>query len=126
MEPIHLLDLASRKSGWLAARQATVASNIANANTPGYKAKDVAAFSDVMNTTRLSLVSTNAGHLQLDGPNAVDEARASSGAWDVSETGNSVGIEEELLKAGEVNRDYALTTNIIKSFHSMLMSVVKE
>lgn len=126
MEPIYLLDLASRKSGWLAARQATVASNIANANTPGYKAKDVAAFSEVLNTTRLSLVSTNSGHLQVDGPNAIDEARPTSGAWDVTETGNSVGVEEELLKAGEVNRDYSLTTNIIKSFHSMLMSVVKE
>ena len=125
MEPIHLLDLASRKSGWLAARQATVASNIANANTPGYKAKDIAAFSEVLDTTRLSLVSTNTGHLQADGPNAIDEARPKSGAWDITETGNSVGVEEELLKAGEVNRDYALTTNLMKSFHSMLMSVVK-
>jgi flagellar basal-body rod protein FlgB len=126
MEPIYLLDLASRKSGWLAARQATVASNISNANTPGYKAKDLAAFSEVLNTTQLSLVSTNPGHIAIGGPNGVDEARATSNAWEVTETGNSVGVEEELLKAGEVNRDYSLTTNIVKSFHAMLMSVVKE
>lgn len=126
MEPIYLLSLASRKSSWLAARQATVASNISNANTPGYKAKDLAAFSEVLNSTQLTLASTNAGHLTPDGTNAVGEAKPSSDAWDVTETGNSVGVEEELLKAGEINRDYSLTTNIVKSFHAMLMSVVKD
>ncbi len=126
MEPIYLLSLASRKSSWLAARQTTVASNIANANTPGYKAKDLAAFSEVLNKTQLNLVSTNSAHLAPNGPGPLDQAKDATGAWDVTETGNSVGLEEELLKAGQVNGEYSLTTNIVKSFHSMLMSVVKE
>ena len=126
MEPIYLLSLASRKSSWLAARQTTVASNIANANTPGYKAKDLAAFSEVLNKTQLSLASTNPSHLAPSGAGPLDEAKTATGAWDVSESGNSVGLEEELLKAGQVNSEYSLTTNIVKSFHSMLMSVVKE
>jgi flagellar basal-body rod protein FlgB len=126
MEPIYLLTLASRKSGWLAARQATVASNISNANTPGYKAKDLAAFSEVLNKTQMTLASTNAAHLTPDNPDSVDETQAATGNWEVTETGNSVGIEEELMKANSVNADYELTTNIVKSFHAMLMSVVKE
>ncbi len=126
MEPIYLLSLASRKSSWLAARQATVASNISNANTPGYRAKDLAAFSDVLNKTQLTLASTSAGHLAPNGPGPLDEAKTATGAWDVTESGNSVGLEQELLKAGEVNADYSLATSIVKSFHSMLMSVVKE
>ena len=36
MEPIHLFDLASQQARWLTVRQATVASNVSNANTPGY------------------------------------------------------------------------------------------
>ena len=126
MEPIYLLSLASRKSSWLAARQTTVASNISNADTPGYKAKDLAAFSEVLNKTQLSLVSTNSSHLAPNGAGPLDDARAATGSWEVAESGNTVGLEEELLKAGEVSRDYSLTTNIVKSFHSMLMSVVKE
>ena len=126
MEPIYLIDLASRKSGWLAARQATVASNISNANTPGYKAKDLAAFSEVLNQTHLTLASTNPAHIAPDGPDGLGDTKTATGSWDVTESGNSVGLEEELLKAGEVNRDYSMTTNIVKSFHAMLMSVVKE
>ena len=38
MEPIQLFDLAARKSAWLAARQATLAGTVANANTPGFRA----------------------------------------------------------------------------------------
>jgi len=126
MEPIYLLSLASRKSGWLAARQATVASNISNVNTPGYRAKDLAAFSEVLNKTQMSLASTNVGHITPDNPDAVDEAKSATGNWEVTETGNSVGREEEFMKANTISGDYELTTNIVKSFHTMLMSVVKE
>jgi flagellar basal-body rod protein FlgB len=126
MEPIYLLSLASRKSGWLAARQATVASNIANANTPGYKARDLAAFSEVLNKTQLTLASTNSGHIATGGPDGVGDTKTATDTWEVNESGNSVGLEEELLKAGDINSDYSLTTDIVKSFHSMLMSVVKE
>jgi flagellar basal-body rod protein FlgB len=126
MEPIYLLSLASRKSGCLAARQATVASNISNVNTPGYRAKDLAAFSEVLNKTQMTLASTNVGHITPDNPDAVDEAQSATGNWEVTETGNSVGLEEELMKANTISGDYELTTNIVKSFHAMLMSVVKE
>jgi Flagella basal body rod protein len=44
MGPIHLFDLASQQARWLSARQIAVAENIGNANTPGYKAKDVPPF----------------------------------------------------------------------------------
>ncbi len=51
-------------------------------------------------------------------------ARASSGT-DVTVSGNSVNIEEEMVKAGAVNRDYALNTNIVKAFHKMLLTSMK-
>jgi flagellar basal-body rod protein FlgB len=44
MSVIHLFDLASQQARWLSARHIAVASNIANANTPGYKAADVPPF----------------------------------------------------------------------------------
>ena len=124
MEPIQLLDLAARKSVWLAARQATLASNVANANTPGYHAKDIAPFADVLAKTQLELSSTSGAHLTLANTGAGTSEEAN--AFDVSETGNSVGVESEMIKAGEVNRDYATTTNIVKTFHAMLMASLKE
>ncbi|WP_306792290.1 flagellar basal body protein, partial [Enterobacter asburiae] len=51
MEPVNLFDLATRQSQWLAVRQSTIASNIANANTPGYTANDVEPFEKVLDRT---------------------------------------------------------------------------
>jgi flagellar basal-body rod protein FlgB len=127
MEPINLFDLASRKSAWLAARQATVAANVANVNTPGYVAKDVSAFNDVLAKTRLEMASTDVAHIGLGGSaNAGETVSASeTDNFDVTESGNSVGLEQEMIKAGDVNREFALTTNIVKSFHAMLMASLK-
>jgi flagellar basal-body rod protein FlgB len=127
MEPVYLLNLASRKTAWLAARQATIASNIANQNTPGYKAMDVAPFQDVMDKTRLDMTATNPSDLSLAATGSGGAAtRAEDGNdFDMTESGNSVGLEGEMSKASEVNREYALTTNLVKSFHSMLMAALK-
>jgi flagellar basal-body rod protein FlgB len=47
---ISLFKALSRKMAWLADRQEVLAQNIAEANTPGYKAKDIkpADFRDVL------------------------------------------------------------------------------
>ncbi len=127
MDPIGLFNLASRKTAWLAARQATVATNIANANTPGYQAKDVVSFNDVLAKTRLDVASTDTGHLQVQGAGPGEDAIAvAADDFDVTESGNTVGLEQQMIKSGEINRDYALTTNIVRSFHAMLMASLKE
>jgi flagellar basal-body rod protein FlgB len=42
--------------------------------------------------------------------------------WETSLSGNNVTLEQELMKAGEVNRAYRLNTSIAKVFHRMLMT----
>ena len=46
-------------------------------------------------------------------------------SWDITSRANDVSLEKELIKAGEVSRDYALNVNIVKSFHRMWMASVK-
>ena len=46
-------------------------------------------------------------------------------SWDVTYSGNSVSLEQEMMKAGEVARDHTLTTNLIKSIHSMMLMAAK-
>jgi flagellar basal-body rod protein FlgB len=43
----------------------------------------------------------------------------------VVHSGNSVSLEQEMLKAGDINQDYSLNTAIIKSFHRMFMTSTK-
>jgi flagellar basal-body rod protein FlgB len=126
MGVVHLFDLASQQARWLSARHIAVASNIANVNTPGYKAADVPPFESVFNDSNVTLTTTNPLHIGVDPLSA--EALAAKGEgnpWEVSHSGNSVSIEQELLKSGEVMSAFSLNRAVTKAFNQMLMTSVK-
>ncbi|SJZ81624.1 flagellar basal body rod protein FlgB [Consotaella salsifontis] len=125
MDSIYLMGIASRRADWLSNRQTVIAENVANANTPGYTSKDIKPFSDVMNTTRLEMEASSPMHLVSAGGRSVDVDETKENAWDVLHSGNSVSLEQEMLKAGEVQRDYSLNTSIVKAFNRMLLTTVK-
>lgn len=125
MAPLFLLGLAAQNASWLTARQATVAQNISNANTPGFKAKDVKPFADVLEKAQLELKATNPLHIADDRAGGFVAGLKTAEPWETTSSGNSVSLEQELIKAGEVNRGYALNTGISKAFHHMMMSSVK-
>jgi flagellar basal-body rod protein FlgB len=123
--PVYLFDLASRQAQWLAVRQSTVSGNIANANTPGFKARDVEPFADVVDKTKLKMIATSANHIGFEARQVEGTKVKKAEAWDIVESGNSVSLEQELTKSGDVSRQHSLNTSIVKSFHRMMMSTVR-
>jgi flagellar basal-body rod protein FlgB len=125
MGPVQLFELASQQARWLSARHVAVAENIANANTPGYKAADVPPFESVFDATNLKMTATNAAHIGVDplAPEAVPSKESPS--WEVTHSGNSVSLEQELLKSNEVGTANALNRAIVKVFNQMLMTSLK-
>lgn len=125
VQPVYLFDLAFQRSQWLSVRQSTVAENIVNANTPNYRARDVEPFEATLDKTALTMASTSSGHLSLrDSPvtaAAVQRARS----WDITSGQNNVSLEKELMRSGEISRDYSLGVSIVKSFHRMWMASAK-
>ncbi len=125
MNPIFLFDLASQQTRWLSIRQAKIAENVSNANTPGFKASDVAPFDEVFSDASLRMAATNSAHIGVD-PLASDAVAVKEGnAWEVTYSGNSVSLEKEMIKAGEVNRAYSLNTGVVKVFNQMLLASIK-
>ncbi|WP_214471936.1 flagellar basal body rod protein FlgB [Mesorhizobium sp. dw_380] len=125
MEPVSLFDLAAKQAQWLSVRQSAIAGNIANANTPGYTANDVEPFEKVLDRTAVSLQTTEAGHLGSAATNAGFTIKPQVDDGVVLPSKNSVVLEDQLLKAGEVRRSFELNTAIVKAFHSMMMMAVK-
>lgn len=119
--------LASRQASWLLARQAAVAQNVANANTPGYKATDLAPFEANLQPAGLQLAVTSPGHMSLGGTPAAQALADTTAEADgeTSYSGNSVSLEQEMMKAGEVARAYSLNTAIVKAFNSMVLQGAK-
>ena len=120
MQPVSLFQLASQQANWLSVRQAAVAGNIANINTPGYRAVDVQPFQDLLADGSLTVASTQPGHISFGG-SAGDFGVREDDSPVVSTSGNSVSVEEELVKAGEVRRGIELNTAVVKAFHRMVM-----
>lgn len=125
MEPVSLFDLAAKQAQWLSVRQSAVAGNIANANTPGYTANDVEPFEKVLDRTAVSLRITEPGHLGTAATNAGFSIKPQEDDGVVMPSKNTVVLEDQLLKAGEVRRSFELNTAIVKAFHSMMMMAVK-
>ncbi len=127
MQPIQLFALASRQAEWLSVRQEVVATNIANANTPEFRAKDITPFNAVLDETQVRMVRTHAGHLaesQYSQDIGVNENELNNEIG-IQESGNSVALAEELTKTGEIKRQYELSTSLVKSFHSMMLMTVR-
>ena len=127
MQPIQLFALASKQAEWLAVRQEVVAGNIANANTPKYKAKDVTPFSAVLAGTEMRMARTNSAHFaesDLSADVRVKEAELNDEIG-IQISGNSVALENELTKTGQIKREYELNTNLVSSFHRMMLMTVK-
>ena len=125
MEPVNLFDLAAQQSRWLAVRQAAIAGNVANVNTPGYGAAEVEPFEKVLGKSGVAMAATQAGHLGGNVTKAGFSVRQEDGDASILPSGNSVVLENELMKAGEVRRSFELNTAIVKAFHRMMMLSVK-
>lgn len=126
MPDLYVLQLASQSAQWLTQRDSLIASNIANASTPGYRARDLVSFAATLDGAKIGMAITNAAHLTpaaADGvdPASVVEAKASEETL----SGNSVNLEQQLMNLGDVSRAYTLNTNIKRALHEMILAVLK-
>jgi flagellar basal-body rod protein FlgB len=114
---IALFGALKTRMNWLQQRQTLLAENVANADTPGYRARDLApvdpgAASSPAQGDRLAAARTHAAHLRpglgLDGNPKPEK----SDSFEVRPRGNSVGLEEEMMKVSETQLDYQLATGL--------------
>jgi flagellar basal-body rod protein FlgB len=122
MSEIYLLSLAAQQRDWLSTRQAAIAMNVANAATPGYRSADVPSFDAIMKEAPISLAATHANHISSRGGFSPDKSAARQASWEISHSGNSVSLEQEMLKAGQVSRAFSMNVNMTRAFHDMLLS----
>jgi flagellar basal-body rod protein FlgB len=125
LSDVYLYKLASQRIGYLSTRQSLIAGNVANANTPSFRAQDLKPFAATLQETALTMSVTNAAHM-TPGVQGIDAPRArEADAADATVSGNSVDIEAEMVKLGETSRDYSEATGIQKAFHQMFSQALK-
>ena len=132
LDNIGLMKGINGKMNWLNQRQGILSQNIANADTPQYRARDLEKvdFEKVMrsvsNRPSIAPASTNSAHIGANPQLGEADNRKSKDVYEASPTNNAVVIEEQLLKAQATQGDYALMTNLYKKNVGMLKMVVSK
>lgn len=103
---LELFQTASAMARHAGSRQAIVARNIANADTPGFEAQHIPAFKDAYDANAAyHMRSTRAGHLPGRFAGGA-QATPSMSTTEPSPNGNTVSLEEELLNSVAVSREH--------------------
>jgi flagellar basal-body rod protein FlgB len=131
-DDIQLLSMLKSKMGYLNQRQKVISQNVANADTPGYTPKDLKSFDRVMaaqfSTAGVQpLARTNPGHLEPPraGANAVTMPIAAPDS-ETRMDGNSVVLEEEMMKLSESRSDYDTAVTLYEQAMNMIRTAVKK
>lgn len=122
---LEMFRMAHAMAAHAGVRQGVVAANMANADTPGYRARDVVPFTSFYdgNSGPMHARATRAGHLNgafgPENPGLVTPA-----SNDSAPNGNSVSLEAEMLKAVDVQRQHERAITIYRSGLTILRASI--
>jgi len=121
MDPssLPIFDLAEQRLAWTDRRQGVLAQNIANVNTPGWRAKDLRPFAEAMATAiSPGLARTDPGHLAGTEDTAAESLLAPQ-AGARTPDGNAVSMDTELMKVANTAQAQQVATTLYRKYLSM-------
>jgi len=118
-----LFQMAGQKMGYLGQRTKVLSQNIANSDTPNYRARDLKPvdFGEELKRANrgVQMAATQANHLPpVSKPENFRSMTARS--YESSIGKNGVVIEEQLMKLGETQADYEATTTLYRKYIDMM------
>lgn len=127
---IALFQAMGAKMNYLSTRQGVIAQNIANADTPEYRPRDLtkvdfgAILKDVTGSNKIRMEKTAPGHIGPGGTLGREDIRKSRMTYEVAPDDNGVIIEEQMIKASQTTMDYNLITNLMRKNVGMIQTAL--
>jgi flagellar basal-body rod protein FlgB len=117
LKDMPLFGALTRNMAWLNRRQRVLAQNVANADTPGYRARDLEKLDFSAELGRLSghgvrLAKTDPRHLGSSAAAGGPAKIVKISTEDATPTGNTVNLPEEMMKMNETQVSYGLMTTL--------------
>ena len=124
LETPTVMRVAQDLARYSGTRQAEIAKNIANADTPGFRARDLESFADTFQRFRqqLDARATRAGHMSASTARP-DWQRVEVGGQP-SPNGNTVSLEEEMVRATRAQSDHTLALTVYSSSLEILRTAL--
>ena len=124
LEAPELMRMAQDLARHAGARQSQIARNIANADTPGYRARDLESFADVMRPGpgAIGLRQSRPLHLPPGGQDGPYRTMPVPGR--PSPNGNTVSLEDEMVRATRAKSDHTLALTVYSSSMNILRTAM--
>lgn len=127
IENISLFQAMNAKMNYLAERQKVISQNVANADTPNYMSQDLRKvdFSSMVsniskNKMHVTMAESNAGHMAAPDQSPNPKMAKSKTPYEVKPDGNSVVLEEQMVKSSDVQMNYTLMLNLYRDAADMI------
>jgi flagellar basal-body rod protein FlgB len=119
---IPILSMLRTRMQWHQERQRVLAENVANADTPDYRPRDLAPpnFEHTLQTVSLTLAITNPNHI-AGSSSGSQFADSSDLHYEVRPRGNAVSHEDEMLKLAGNQMDY----DAVASLYTHSLALIK-
>lgn len=109
---LPLFSMLKTRMYWLNERQRVLAENVANADTPGYRGRDLKQldFHEALRSAgEVRLATTSSDHIA--GSNGTSRfATDNRGGFETTPRGNAVVLEDEMLKVAQTQMDHQAAT----------------
>lgn len=129
---LHLFNLMHAKMSYNAQKHDILAHNIANADTPEYEAQNLKKVDfrrmAALQSQRLSLRATSAGHMQGGAANSgsmmnyrMEDQRKT---FETTPVENNIALEEQIASMSENKGSYEMTVNLYKKTAEMFKTAI--
>ena len=112
-EKLELTRMAQALAAQSGARMAVIAQNVANADTPGYKAQDLPSFAETYAADPGQMRATRPGHLTAAATALTPRPEQVKGH--AAPNGNTVSLEAEMVKSVEARQNHDMALAIYRA-----------
>jgi flagellar basal-body rod protein FlgB len=129
---IPLLSMLRTRMSWLNQRQDTLTQNVANADTPGYVAHDLKPLDFSQMLRQADSPMKSAGQMMVTDPRHIAIPPQSGGDFEdmqvsdseASPNGNSVSLEQEMIKVSDTQAQFQAATNLYAKAMTMMKTAI--
>lgn len=129
---VPLLAMLKSRMTWLEARQSLLSQNVANADTPGYVARDLkpmdfeSALKGVAGGGRFSttLAVTDARHISVTPSHPSGFDSGATPDVEANPVGNSVSLEQEMIKVSDTQAQFQAATNLYSKAVQLMRTAI--
>jgi len=123
---VGLFNLAETRLAWLDRRQEVLSQNVANTDTPGFRARDLPDFAKVLDRRVASppIAKTEAGHLNGTVVTGSGRAKVDRLVPETTADGNSVELDDQLTRISDTEYQHGVATNLYRKYFAMFRTAL--